>query len=133
VNQLFQLPNGDHITPADVRDVTALEGVEKTSGYSLSSSPRVLVISVIGDFGRHLEIPCETYIDAKHLRDELAAKINELRRGEASPASKLDVALRMIVQNTIDQINMIRPGVGGDVGDWIEALRNNLKTALGKE
>jgi hypothetical protein len=56
-----------------------------------------------------------------------------LRRGEASPASKLDVALRMIVQNTIDQINMIRPGVGGDVGDWIEALRNNLKTALGKE
>lgn len=77
--KLYQLPNGQHIYPDDVRGVATLEG-----GYSSDAranlAPRVQVR--LCDRGLCI-IPCDTDEAAEAMRDKIAADVNAMVGGAA--------------------------------------------------
>ena len=77
--KLYQLPNGQHIYPDDVRGVATLKG-----GYSSDAradlAPRVQVF--LCDHGLHI-IPCDTKEAAESMRDKIAADVNAMLGGAA--------------------------------------------------
>ena len=77
--KLYQLPNGQHIYPDDVRGVATLKG-----GYSSDAradlAPRVQVR--LCDRGLHI-IPCDTLEAAESMRDKIAADVNAMLGGAA--------------------------------------------------
>lgn len=72
--KLYQLPNGQHIHPDDVRGVATLKG-----GYSSDAradlAPRVQVR--LCDHGLHI-IPCDTLESAEAMRDKIADDVNAM-------------------------------------------------------
>ena len=77
--KLYQLPNGQHIYPDDVRGVATLKG-----GYSSDAradlAPRVQVR--LCDRGLYI-IQCDTLEAAEDMRDKIAADVNAMVGGAA--------------------------------------------------